>query len=102
LSCSATGSGSAASARILAIPGVREAGVTTKLPLNGGTNGSYLVEGEKYDAKAPRPLVERSWVTSECFGAMGIPLRAGRLFTAASAPAKSGSGWPSEPTACAL
>jgi predicted permease len=71
--------------RIRAIPGVREAGVTTKLPLEGGNNGSFLVEGEKYDAKAFRPVVERSWITPEYFGAMGIPLRAGRLFTPGSA-----------------
>jgi putative ABC transport system permease protein len=71
--------------RVRAIPGVKEAGVTTKLPLEGGTNGSYLVEDEKYDPKANRPLIERSWVTPEYFGAMGVPLLAGRLFTPGSA-----------------
>ena len=70
--------------RIRAIPGVREAGATTKLPLEGGNNGGFLVEGEKYDPKVARPLVERSWVTPEYFGAMGIPLLTGRLFTPAS------------------
>ncbi len=71
-----------------AIPGVREAGATTKLPLEGGTNGSYLVEGETYDPKAFRPVVERSWVTPEYFAATGIPLLAGRLFTPDTATEK--------------
>ena len=70
-----------------AIPGVKEAGATTKLPLEGGTNGSYLVEDERYDPNARRPLIERSWVTPEYFGAMGIRLAAGRLFVPAARPA---------------
>jgi putative ABC transport system permease protein len=74
--------------QIRAIPGVREAGATTKLPLEGGTNGSYLVEGETYDPKASRPVVERSWVTPEYFAATGVPLLAGRLFTPATATEK--------------
>jgi len=71
--------------RVRAIPGVQEAGATTKLPLEGGTNGSYLVEDEKYDPKANRPAIERSWVTPEYFGSMGIPLLAGRLFAPGNA-----------------
>ena len=70
---------------VRAIPGVTKAGATTKLPLEGGTNGSYLVEDEQYDPKAKRPLVERSWVTPEYFGAMGIRLFAGRLYAPGSA-----------------
>jgi putative ABC transport system permease protein len=71
--------------RVRAIPGVVEAGATTKLPLEGGTNGSYLVEDEKYDPKANRPLVERSWVTPGYFHAMGVRLVAGRVFAPGSA-----------------
>jgi predicted permease len=71
--------------RVRTIPGVLKAGVTTKLPLEGGTNGSYLVEDEKYDPKTDRPMIERSWVTPEYFGAMGVPLVAGRLFAPGSA-----------------
>jgi putative ABC transport system permease protein len=70
---------------VRAIPGVKEAGATTKLPLEGGTNGGYLVEDERYDPKADRPMIERSWVTPEYFGAMGVRLLAGRLFTPGSA-----------------
>jgi putative ABC transport system permease protein len=71
--------------RVRAIPGVVQAGATTKLPLEGGNNGGYLVEDEKYDPKADRPLVERSWVTPEYFGAMGVRLLAGRLFASGTA-----------------
>jgi len=67
--------------RVRAIPGVGTASGTTKLPLEGGTNGSFLVEGEVHDRDARRPLVERSWVTPEYFAAAGIPLLAGRVFT---------------------
>jgi putative ABC transport system permease protein len=71
--------------RVRAIPGVTQAGATTKLPLEGGANGSYLVESERYDPKADRPLIERSWVTPGYFGAMGVRLLSGRLFAAGSA-----------------
>jgi putative ABC transport system permease protein len=71
--------------RVRAIPGVVQAGATTKLPLEGGTNGTYLVEDERYDPKADRPLIERSWVTPEYFEAMGVRLLSGRLFAPGSA-----------------
>jgi putative ABC transport system permease protein len=64
--------------RVHAIPGVEQVASTTKLPLEGGNNGGFLIEGERYDPHADRPLVERSWITPEYFRAMGIPLVAGR------------------------
>lgn len=70
--------------QVRALPGVRAAGATTKLPLEGGTNGSCLVEGERYDPKAARPTVEISWITPDYFAAMGIPLCAGRLLRSES------------------
>jgi len=66
---------------IRAMAGVETVGVTTKLPLNGGTNGSYLVEGQRFDPSAERPVVERSFVTPEYFDAAGIPIVAGRTQT---------------------
>ena len=64
--------------RIEALPGVEAAAVTTKLPFEGGNNGSLLVEGETYDPAVSRPLVERSYISAGYFEAMGIPLLAGR------------------------
>ncbi len=63
--------------------GVEIVGATTKLPLNGGTNDSYLVEGERFDPNADRPIVERSFVTPEYFDAAGIQVVAGRRQTGA-------------------
>ena len=61
-----------------ALPGVNHAALTTKLPLEGGWNGSVLVDGEVFDPQAKRPLVETSWISSGYFAAMGIPLLSGR------------------------
>jgi len=66
--------------RLSSVPGVERAALTTKLPLEGGNNGTVLVEGETHDPHARRELVERSWVSPDYFEAMGIPLLAGRVF----------------------
>jgi putative ABC transport system permease protein len=70
--------------RVRAIPGVAAASVTSKLPLRGGQNGTMVVEGETYsNAEMEGPLVESSNVYPGYFQAMGIPVRAGRVFTEA-------------------
>ncbi|HZT30846.1 MAG TPA: ABC transporter permease [Bryobacteraceae bacterium] len=70
--------------RVRAIPGVTAASVANKLPLKGGQNGTMVVEGQTYsDAEMEGPLVEDSAVYPGFFQAMGIPLRAGRVFTEA-------------------
>lgn len=69
---------------VRAIPGVTVASVANKLPLLGGENGTMVVEGETYsNAEMEGPLVESSRVYPGYFKAMGIPLRAGRVFTEA-------------------
>ena len=68
--------------RVRAIPGVTAASVANKLPLRGGQNGTMVVEGETYsNAEMEGPLVENSNVYPGFFKVMGIPLRAGRVFT---------------------
>lgn len=67
--------------RVRATPGIAAAGVTSKLPLVGGTNGSVLVRDQEFDPEASRPLVEHSFVDAGYLPAMGIPLLAGRTFT---------------------
>lgn len=65
--------------RISMVPGVRSAGVVSKLPLNGGTNGNVQVEGRPPRSSSDEgPLVEVSSVTGDYFAAAGIPLLAGR------------------------
>ena len=68
--------------RVRAIPGVTAASVSNRLPLRGGPNGTMVVEGETYsNAEMEGPLVESSLVYPGFFRVMGIPLRAGRVFT---------------------
>jgi putative ABC transport system permease protein len=68
--------------RVRAIPGLTAASVANKIPLRGGQNGTMVVEGETYsNAEMEGPLVESSVVYPGYFKAMGIPVRAGRVFT---------------------
>lgn len=64
--------------RLGALPGVSAAGFTTKLPLQGGSNTSVLVNDEVYDTAQQRMLVERSSVTPGYFEAIGLRLVKGR------------------------
>jgi len=64
--------------RCSGLPGVERAAVTTKLPLEGGSNSSVLVNGEHYDPARQAPVVEESYVSGGYFEAMGIPMLAGR------------------------
>lgn len=66
--------------RVSVLPGVEEVGLVSKLPLNGGMNGSVLVEDEEHDATKERPLVEFSYASSGYFGAIGLDLLEGRTF----------------------
>jgi predicted permease len=65
--------------RIQALPGVVSAGAASELPLEGGSNGTVVIEGQA----APKdiwssPLVESSTVTPNYFRTMRIPLLSGR------------------------
>ncbi len=64
--------------RLQALPGVTKVGITSKLPLEGGSNTGALVNDETYDPKQKRLNVERSSVTQDYFEAMGIRLLKGR------------------------
>ena len=64
--------------RIQALPGVTSAAITSKLPLEGGSNTSALVNDEVYDPTILRMQVERSSVTDDYFKTMGIGLLKGR------------------------
>ena len=64
--------------RVRALPGVSHAAITSKLPLEGGNNTNALVNDETYDPTQRRLQVERSSVTEEYFGAMGLRLQQGR------------------------
>jgi predicted permease len=64
--------------RVRALPGVDRAGLTSKLPLRGGSNGGVLVKDEVYDPAVSSGLVEYTFVGDDYHEAMGIPLLSGR------------------------
>jgi putative ABC transport system permease protein len=63
---------------VRALPGVSAAATASKLPLEGGNNGSILVDDQAYDLTTKRPLTEFSGVTPGYFDAVGIRLLRGR------------------------
>lgn len=65
--------------RVRALPGVTSAGVITRLPLYGGSNGNVWIEGRPPRANAGEgPLVEVTSVAGDYFEVMGIPILQGR------------------------
>lgn len=72
--------------RVRALPGVTHVAVTSKLPLEGGSNSNMLVNDEVYDPTQSRMLVEQSAVTQDYFAAMGLQLVRGRLLGAEDRP----------------
>lgn len=64
--------------RLQALPGVTKAAITSKLPLEGGSNTNALINDETYDPKVRRMSVERSSITEDYFDAMGLRLMKGR------------------------
>lgn len=64
--------------KVRALPGVTQAAITSKLPLEGGSNTNALVNDETYDPTARRMSVERSSVTEDYFTTMGLRLLKGR------------------------
>ncbi len=69
--------------KLAAIPGVTAVGLTSKMPLQGGSNTSALVNDEVYDPAQRRMNVERSSVSPDYFQAMGLRLLRGRNLTSA-------------------
>src|SRR5690606_20879774 len=69
--------------RLMQIPGVASVGLTSKLPLEGGSNTNALVNDEVYDPAQRRTSVERSSVNAAYFETTGIHLLQGRNLTPA-------------------
>ncbi len=66
--------------RVKLLPGVSSAGVSNMLPLAGeGGNNLLSLEGQKLPFMQ-RPVADIRQVNHDYFRAMGIPLRAGRIF----------------------
>ena len=65
--------------RARALPGVQQAGLTSSLPIEGGTNGGIRIEGRDF-APNDVPMVEKRVVSAGYLKALGASIRAGRLF----------------------
>jgi putative ABC transport system permease protein len=76
---------------VAALPGVRGVGAVSELPLTGlGLGSMFWIDGRPVPPAEQRPVAMTRGVTPGYFGAIGIPLIAGRFFnnadTAASQP----------------
>jgi putative ABC transport system permease protein len=70
--------------RLASTPGVQHAGATTHLPFSGqNMENSFGVEGLITPPGAEQPVAGMRGVTPDYFTALGVPLEAGRFFTAA-------------------
>jgi len=75
--------------RIGALPGVQKVAITSKMPLEGGSNAGFLVDDEVYDPAIKRQLIEQSRISPDYFAAMGLTMLKGRV--PVSTDAKSNS-----------
>ncbi|MFZ0429891.1 MAG: ABC transporter permease [Acidobacteriota bacterium] len=64
--------------RVAALPEVQSTGITTKLPLEGGSNSDFIVDDQVYDPAVQGTLVEQSTISPGYFPAMGLHLLRGR------------------------
>jgi predicted permease len=68
--------------RVRAIPGVESAAATTLLPLRGGGDTYFYIEGQPPASDAQKMNATVSTVTEEYFATMRIPVVTGRTFDA--------------------
>ena len=66
--------------RLGALPGVKQVAVANPLPLRGGNQSSFYVEGAPVPAAGRAPSAERAQISRDYFSTMGIALIAGRSF----------------------
>jgi predicted permease len=75
--------------RVGGLPVVQKVAITSKMPLEGGSNAGFLVDDEVYDPAIKRQLIEQSRVSPDYFAAMGLTMLKGRV--PVSTDAKSNS-----------
>jgi putative ABC transport system permease protein len=72
--------------RVEALPGVERAALTTRLPARRGATTTQIVDGYTPPSGTSAVELELAMVSRGYFETMGIPLLAGRTFTAADRP----------------
>jgi predicted permease len=65
--------------RVAVLPGVRAAAFVNNLPLEGGVNGTVIIEGREFPPDA-EPLTEKRIVSPGYFDVLRTPVLAGRAF----------------------
>lgn len=73
----------AALEKLAALPGVRQVGLVSRLPLQASGDTDVLSMPHDTRPLAQRPLAQRRAASAGYFAALGIPLLQGRVFTAA-------------------
>jgi len=69
--------------RLASAPGIQHVGLTTHLPFSGqNMENGFGVEGLLTSPGAEQPVAGMRGVTADYFTALGVPLKAGRFFTA--------------------
>jgi len=66
---------------IRTLPGVRSAGVVNCLPITGGVNTDFVIEGRPAPRLGDEPGADIRVTDYKYFSTMGIPLLTGRIFT---------------------
>ena len=73
--------------RLHALPGVRQVGMASALPLDGSDfTLSFSVRGRPPVAEQDKPATQLVSATPEFFGAMGIPVQRGRVYSRDAQP----------------
>ena len=72
--------------RLAALPGVQVAALARAVPLWPQQAVGILVQGAPLPAPGRAPIASLNAVTADYFRALGLPVRAGRAFTAADGP----------------
>jgi putative ABC transport system permease protein len=67
--------------RVAALPGVKAAGTTTYLPMRGGGDTYFKIEGRPFSGQNQQVTALNPAISHDFLNAMGIPLVKGRPFT---------------------
>jgi len=71
--------------RVGQVPGARAVGLVSTLPLRSGPSTDFVIEGQSYEF-GDEPSADIRIIDPSYFGAMSIPLRAGRTFAETDSP----------------
>ncbi len=68
---------------IRALPGVKDVAITSHLPTKVTNNNGFFIQGSPWGSNQPVPFITTARVTDGYFKTLSIPLKQGRVFSAA-------------------